>query len=68
MGREYIYNKMAKTVYTRVLEIVKEIKNLQVSYSGLFKHVTDEYFAKYNDSRTIINGNTIDKNKNKFLK
>lgn len=67
MGREYVFNKMAKTIYPRVLEIVKEIKNLQVSYSGLFKHVTDEYFTRYNDSWTIINGNSIDTNELKFF-
>ena len=67
MGREYVFNKIAKTVYPRVLEIVKEIKNLKVSYSGLFKHVTDEYFEKYNDSWTIINGNSIDTNELKFF-
>ena len=67
MGREQVFNKISKTVYPRVLEIVKEIKNLKVSYSGLFKHVTDEYFEKYNDSWTIINGNSIDTNELKFF-
>ena len=67
MGREYVYNKAAKTAYPRVLEIVKEIKNLKVSYSGLFKYVTDEYFTRYNDSWTIINGNSIDTNELKFF-
>lgn len=67
MGREYVYNKAAKTAYPRVLSIVQEIKNIKVSYSGLFKYITDEYFTRYNDSWSIINGNSIDTNELKFF-
>lgn len=67
MGREYVYNKAAKTAYPRVLSIVQEIKNLKVSYSGLFKYITDEYFTRFNDSWTIINGNSVDTNEVKFF-
>lgn len=67
MGREYVYNKAAKTAYPRVLSIVQEIKNLKVSYSGLFKYITDEYFTRFNDSWTIINSNSVDTNEVKFF-